>query len=65
MIGAEAIAVEEIGGDGSGTTVYLPVSRISAEGVAVSPPLVDLRLAILWDDGSAMLWDDGTAILWG
>jgi hypothetical protein len=32
--------------------------------VLVSPPLVDLSLAILWDDGDAILWEDGSAILW-
>ena len=63
MIGDEAIAVDGFGIDG-GTVVYLPVSQISAEGVLSSPPLADLRLAVLWDDGDAILWDDGTAILW-
>ena len=51
-------------GEAGGTVVYLPVSQISASGVLSSPPLVDLRLAILSDDGDAILWDDGEAILW-
>jgi hypothetical protein len=64
MIGGEAIAFEEIAAAGDGMVVYNPVSKISAEGVLASPPLVDLSLAILWDDGDAILWDDGSAILW-
>lgn len=64
MIAGDGIAIEEIAGDGSGTTVYLPVSKISAQAVIASPPLVDLRIAILWEDGDAILWEDGDAILW-
>lgn len=64
MIGGDGIAMEEIAGGGGGTVVLNPVSKISAQSVAVSPPLVNLSLAILWDDGDAILWDDGDAILW-
>lgn len=63
MIGGEGIAIEEIAGGGGGTVVYNPVSKISSEGVIASPPLVDLRVAILSDDGDFILSDDGDAIL--
>jgi hypothetical protein len=63
MIAGDGIAVEGVALEG-GTVVYNLVSKISAEGVLASPPLVDLSLAILWDDGDAILWDDGSAILW-
>jgi hypothetical protein len=63
MIGGDGIAIEAIADDLE-MVIYLPVSKISAEGVLVSPPLVDLRLAILWDDEDAILWEDGSAILW-
>jgi hypothetical protein len=63
MIAGDMIAVEGIALEG-GAVVYSLVSKISAEGVLASPPLVDLSLAILWDDGDAILWDDGSAILW-
>jgi predicted amidohydrolase len=63
MIAFDGIAIDAIDMDAE-TVILRPVSRISAEGVLVSPPLVDLSLAILWDDGDAILWDDGEAILW-
>lgn len=62
MIGGDGIAIE--GFDLGGEVIYSPVSKISAEGVIVSPPLVDLSLAILWEDGDTILWEDGSAILW-
>jgi hypothetical protein len=49
---------------GAPIIVYNLVSKISASAVLASPPLVDLSLALLWDDGDAVLWDSGDAVLW-